>query len=82
MLSKIVSDALMGIDAYFVEVEASLERGLLNFALVGLPDSAVKESRERVMAAVKNNGLEFPLKRITISTPAPSLNFYCRNPAG
>jgi magnesium chelatase family protein len=57
----------MGIDAYLVEVEASLERGLLTFALVGLPDSAVKESRERVMAAIKNSGFEFPQKRITIN---------------
>jgi len=67
MISRIVSAALMGIDAYLVEVEGSLERGLLSFALVGLPDSAVKESRERVMAAIKNSGYEFPQKRITIN---------------
>ena len=67
MISRIVSAALMGIDAYLVEVEASLERGLLSFALVGLPDSAVKESRERVMAAVKNSGFEFPPRRITVN---------------
>jgi len=57
----------MGIDAYLVEVEASLERALMSFALVGLPDSAVKESRERVMAAIKNSGFEFPQKRVTIN---------------
>lgn len=67
MISRIVTAALRGIDAYLVEVEASLERGLLNFALVGLPDSAVRESRERVMAAIKNSGYEFPQKRITIN---------------
>ncbi len=67
MLSKVNAAALMGIDAYLVDVETSLERGLMNFALVGLPDSAVKESRERVMAAIKNSGYEFPNKRITIN---------------
>ncbi len=67
MISRIISAALLGIDAYLVEVEASLERGLMNFALVGLPDSAVKESRERVMAAIKNSGIEFPQKRVTIN---------------
>ena len=53
MISRIMSAALLGIDAYLVEVEARLERGLMAFALVGLPDSAVKESRERVMAPVE-----------------------------
>ncbi len=67
MLSKVISAALMGIDAYLVEVEASLEKGLMSFALVGLPDSAVKESRERVIAAIKNSGYDFPMKRITIN---------------
>ncbi len=67
MLSKIFSAALMGIDAHLVEVEVSLERGLLSMAIVGLPDSAVRESRERVMAAVKNSGFEFPTKRITVN---------------
>lgn len=67
MISRIISAALLGIDAYLVEVEASLERGLMNFAMVGLPDSAVKESRERVMAAIKNTGIEFPPKRVTVN---------------
>ncbi|MFQ5585040.1 MAG: YifB family Mg chelatase-like AAA ATPase [Calditrichia bacterium] len=67
MISRIMSAALMGIDAYLVEVEASLERGLMNFVLVGLPDSAVKESRERVNASIKNSGFEFPQKRVTIN---------------
>ncbi len=67
MLSKVISAALMGIDAYLVEVETSLEKGLMSFALVGLPDSAVKESRERVIAAIKNSGYDFPMKRITIN---------------
>lgn len=67
MISRILSAALMGIDAYLVEVETSLERGLLSLALVGLPDSAVRESRERVVAAIKNSGYEFPPRRITIN---------------
>lgn len=67
MISKIISAALIGIDAHLVDVETSLERGLFGFALVGLPDSAVKESRERVIAAIKNSGFDFPLKRITIN---------------
>lgn len=67
MISRLYSAALMGIDAYLVEVETSLERGLMNFALVGLPDSAVKESRERVMAAIKNSGYDYPQKRVTIN---------------
>jgi len=67
MISSVFSAALLGIDAYLVTVEASLERGLFNFTIVGLPDSAVKESRERVMAAIKNSGIEFPQKRVTIN---------------
>lgn len=67
MISKVISAALMGIDAYLVEVESSLEQGLLSFAMVGLPDSAVKESRERVMAAIKNSGFDFPRKRLTVN---------------
>ncbi|MCB0270423.1 MAG: YifB family Mg chelatase-like AAA ATPase, partial [Calditrichaeota bacterium] len=67
MLSKVKSAALMGIDAYLVEVETSLERGLQNVAMVGLPDSAVRESRERVTSAIKNSGYELTQKRTTIN---------------
>jgi len=67
VISRVLSAALMGIDAYLVEVEVSLEQGLFSFALVGLPDSAVKESRERVMAAIKNTGFQFPQKRVTVN---------------
>lgn len=67
MLSKIISAALIGIDAYLVEVETSLEQGLMSFSIVGLPDSAVKESRERVIAAIRNSGFDFPMKRITLN---------------
>ena len=67
MLSIILSAALLGIDAYAVNVEVDLSSGLPAFDIVGLPDSAVKESRERVRTAIKNTGLSFPTKRITVN---------------
>ena len=67
MLSKILSSATYGIDAYLVEVETNVEKQIPGFIIVGLPDSAVKESRERVTAAIKNSGFEFPLKKITVN---------------
>jgi len=67
MLSKVFSSATFGIDAYLVEVETNSERGIPGFIIVGLPDSAIKESRERVIAAIKNSGFEFPIKKITIN---------------
>jgi len=67
MLAKIYCAAVLGIDAYIVEVEAHLESQLPAFATVGLPDSAVRESRERVNAAIKNSNFPFPQKRITIN---------------
>lgn len=67
MLSIIHSAALLGIDAYAVNVEVDLSSGLPAFDIVGLPDSAVKESRERVRTAIKNTGLSFPNKRITVN---------------
>jgi len=67
MLSKITSCALLGIDGYLVEVEVDLSNGLPAFDLVGLPDSAVKESKERVRTAIKNSGFQFPAKRITVN---------------
>jgi len=67
MLSKAISSATYGIDAYLVEVETHVERQIPGFTIVGLPDSAVKESRERVTAAIKNSGFEFPLKKITVN---------------
>jgi magnesium chelatase family protein len=67
MLSKVLSAAVIGIDAFLVDVEAHLESQLPAFMTVGLPDSAVKESKERVNAAIKNSDLPFPQKRITIN---------------
>ncbi|MGQ9644735.1 MAG: YifB family Mg chelatase-like AAA ATPase [Ignavibacterium sp.] len=67
MLSKVLSSATYGIDAYLVEVETHVEKQVPGFIIVGLPDNAVKESRERVIAAIKNSGIQFPIKKITIN---------------
>jgi magnesium chelatase family protein len=67
MLAKVFSSAVLGIDAYLVDVEVDLAAGLPTFAVVGLPDASVKESRERVKAAVQNSGLDFPVRRITVN---------------
>ncbi|MFL5911505.1 MAG: YifB family Mg chelatase-like AAA ATPase [Gaiellaceae bacterium] len=65
MLASIATFAVEGVDSREVTVEVDLRRGLPAFAIVGLPDAAVRESRERVRAALLNSGLEFPLQRIT-----------------
>ena len=67
MLAKVLSGAILGIDAYIVEVEVDIAQGLPVFATVGLPDGAVKESKERVKSAIKNSGYDFPPKRITVN---------------
>jgi magnesium chelatase family protein len=71
MLAVARTFALVGVDAAFVDAEVDIHRGLPTFSVVGLPDAAVRESRERVRAAIVNSGFEFPLKRITVSL-APS----------
>ncbi|MBN1301740.1 MAG: YifB family Mg chelatase-like AAA ATPase, partial [Melioribacteraceae bacterium] len=67
MFSKIYSSTTIGIDAIIVEVETHLEKQIPAFIIVGLPDNIVKESRERVTAAIKNAGYEFPIKKLTIN---------------
>jgi len=68
MLSKILSATLIGIDAHTVEVEVDItSKGLPHFSTVGLPDASVKESKDRVRAALKNTGFNFPLKQITVN---------------
>ncbi len=67
MLSKIFSSATVGIDAYIVEVETNVEKQIPSFTIVGLPDNAVKESRERVTTAIKNSGFDFPKRKITVN---------------
>ncbi|MCL4804474.1 MAG: YifB family Mg chelatase-like AAA ATPase [Anaerolineae bacterium] len=67
MLAKVLSAAIVGLDAELVNVEVDIVKGQPYFALVGLPDAAVRESRDRVYAAVKNSGFTFPLHRITVN---------------
>ena len=67
MLSKVTSFALNGLDGVPVEVETDINKGMVSFDLVGLPDAAVKESRERVRSAIKNSRFTFPVNKITIN---------------
>jgi len=67
MLAKLRSAALHGVEVVTVFVEVDVASGLPSFATVGLPDSAVRESRDRVRAAIRNAGFEFPLERITVN---------------
>ncbi|MBR5272493.1 MAG: YifB family Mg chelatase-like AAA ATPase [Clostridia bacterium] len=67
MFSKVNSLGLFGLDAFLVEVETDVSMGLPRFDIVGLPDAAVDEAKERVRAALKNSGFEFPVSRITVN---------------
>jgi magnesium chelatase family protein len=67
MVSRVLSGATYGVGAYIVEVETHIEKQLPGFSIVGLPDNAVRESRERVTAAIKNSVLEFPIQKITVN---------------
>src|SRR5713226_9531219 len=67
MLAKVQSCAVIGLEGALVEVEIDLSNGLQAFTIVGLPDAAVNESRERVRSAIKNSGCLFPYKRITVN---------------
>ena len=67
MLSKVISYALVGLDGVPVEVETDINKGMVSYELVGLPDAAVKESRERVFSAIRNSSLRFPVNKITVN---------------
>lgn len=67
MLAKVTSCAIVGLDGALIEVEVDIARGLPSMTIVGLPDIAVQESRERVRAAIKNSGLPFPSERLTVN---------------
>lgn len=73
MYSKLRACVLMGLEGQDIEVEADLARGLANFAIVGLPDASIKESKERVRSAIVNSGYKFPLGRITINLAPASI---------
>jgi len=67
MLAKVLSSAVIGIDAYLVEVEVDITQGLPTFTTVGLPEASVKESKERVRSAINNSGYSFPVEKITVN---------------
>ncbi len=67
MLAKLYSCAIIGLEGGLIEVEVDIAQGLPAFTLVGLPDAAVSESRERVRAAIKNSSATFPMRRITVN---------------
>src|SRR4029434_4298954 len=67
MLATILSGALVGIDGLLVEVEVDTAFGLPQFTTVGLPEGAVRESKDRVRSAIKNSGYDFPTRRITVN---------------
>ena len=73
MLARVHSCAIIGLEGAIVEVEVDTARGLPHFAIVGLPDAAVQESRERVQAAIKNAGFTFPSGRVTVNLAPASL---------
>ena len=67
MLAKVLTGAAVGLDCSVVQVEVDLANGLPNFTVVGLPDAAVQEARERVRAAVRTSGFQFPMRRVTVN---------------
>lgn len=67
MHSKIFSATTIGVDAHLVEVEVDISFGLVNFYIVGLPDTAIKESSKRILTSLKNAGFRLPAKRITVN---------------
>ena len=67
MYSLVLSASVYGINAFQVEIETHIDNSVPNFQIVGLPDSAIKESRERVMSAIKNSDFIFPSRKITIN---------------
>src|SRR5918911_755954 len=68
MFTTVITAALVGLEGHLVEVQVDIaHQGLPNFFLVGLPSGVVREARERVRTAIKNSGLAFPLRRITVN---------------
>jgi magnesium chelatase family protein len=67
MLARLVSATIVGVEAALVDVEVDVASGLPAFVLVGLPDAAVRESRDRVRSAIRHSGFDFPLARITVN---------------
>ena len=73
MLAKVISCAIVGLEGAIVEVEADISPGLPSFTIVGLPDAAVQEARERVRAAIRNSGGTFPMRRVVVNLAPANL---------
>ena len=73
MIAKTNSASVLGIDAHPVDVEVDVSIGLSTFNIVGLPDGTIKESRDRVTAAVTNSGFNFPVRRIVVNLAPAAL---------
>ena len=73
MLAKVRTCAIVGLEGAIVEVEVDISPGLPSFTIVGLPDTAVQEARERVRAAIRNSGCPFPMKRIVVNLAPANL---------
>jgi len=72
VIAKTFSATVLGIDAYLIEVEVDVSVGMSVFNIVGLPDSTIKESRDRILSAVNNSGYSFPVRRVVVNlAPAP-----------
>ncbi|MGL4284068.1 MAG: magnesium chelatase domain-containing protein, partial [Eubacterium aggregans] len=67
MLSRVFGCGLLGVDGFMITVETDVANGLPVYAVVGLPDAGIRESKERVYAALKNSGFHYPMQRITIN---------------
>ena len=67
MLATVTTGTIKGIEGFEVSAEVDIAPGMPSFAVVGLPDAEVKESKDRVVAAIRNSGFDFPLKRITVN---------------
>src|SRR5476649_2564404 len=67
MIAKIESACLIGMEAALVQVDVSLAKGAPTFSIVGLPDASVREAKDRVVAAIRNTGFEFPSRRVTVN---------------
>jgi len=74
MLAYVYSGAVLGIDGYIVKVEVDISAGLPSFATVGLPDTAIKESKNRVVAAIRNSGFDFPVRKVTVNLAPADIN--------
>lgn len=76
MVSSVLSMGLNGIDAFLVTAEVDISRGLPVFEIVGLPDTSVKESKDRVRAALKNSEFKFPISRIIVNLAPGNIKKY------